>query len=412
MYKISEHSRKIINLNKVVLSNIETGQWIRISKEVYDILILGIDNNMTLDELKSSLYDDDDRNYIEDLYNRLCSIAIIEDENNKQHFKNKIASIEITHRCNLKCVHCCIDADGVVSENKDLSTEDMKSIFDKIIKWNPSRIMLSGGEPMLRKDFIELLKYLKSNYHGKIIVSTNGTLINEKNVSILSESAYQIDISLDGVDEESCSIVRGPGVFEKVIKNVKLLKSTGFEKVSLSMAISDKNEHLESEFNKLNELLGTSPLVRIFSPVGRGKDNIEVFSNKGIDEVYVPKEFLSDNYDKSFGVCSCSAGKREIMISHTGDLYPCVSFMEHKNKLGNIMEMENLDDLNTSQDIRQHPLVDILNSQKYRDCKNCKVNLFCWTCPGEFEELKENKAAFKDKCKKVKPILHKRVWER
>ena len=44
-YKFSEHSGRIINQNKVVLGNRQTGQWMRISKEVYDILNLGIDNN-------------------------------------------------------------------------------------------------------------------------------------------------------------------------------------------------------------------------------------------------------------------------------------------------------------------------------------------------------------------------------
>ena len=133
MYKFSKHSRNIVNLDKVVLGNRETGQWVRISKEVYDILNLGIDNNISLDELKVSLHDDD-RDYIDRLYNNLCDLGIIEDKNNKQTFQNKIASIELTHRCNLKCIHCCMDADGVVSEKKDLSTTEVKNIFDKLTR--------------------------------------------------------------------------------------------------------------------------------------------------------------------------------------------------------------------------------------------------------------------------------------
>lgn len=411
MYKFNKNSRFIANLDKVILGNIETGEWIRISKEVYDIVNLGIENKLTIEELKLNLYDDEDREYIHNLYNRLYEICIIDEENNKA-LANKSVAFEITHRCNLKCIHCCIDADGVVSDKNDLSTNEVKSIFDKIIKWNPLSIMLSGGEPMLRNDFIELLTYLKSNYDGNIILSTNGTLINEKNVRVLAESAHQIDISLDGADEESCSIVRGKGVFDKVIKNVKLLKNTGFNNISLSMAISDKNEYLESKFNELNESLGTKPLIRIFSPVGRGKDNIDVFSDKGIDEVYIPEEYLSDDYDKAFGVCSCSAGNRELLISYNGDLYPCIAFMDSENKLGNMVEIESLNDFISSETNSQHQLDKIINSQVHKDCKDCKVNLFCWTCPGEFEELKDNELAFKDRCSKIKPALYKRVWER
>lgn len=57
-------------------------------------------------------------------------MVTIEEENNKQNLKKKIASIEMTHKCNLKCVLCCIDADEVVSDKKDLSTDEMKSVFD------------------------------------------------------------------------------------------------------------------------------------------------------------------------------------------------------------------------------------------------------------------------------------------
>lgn len=413
-FNFSKNCSEIINETKVVLGNRQTGQWVRISKGVYDILKLGIENNFCLSKLMSSLYDDNDRDYIQNLYSRLCSIGIIEDNDNKQTFKNKIASIEMTHRCNLKCIHCCIDADGIISENEDLSTEEMKCIFDKLIIWNPNYIMLSGGEPMLRKDFIELLLYLKSSYEGKIILSTNGTFINDKNVDILAKCAYKIDISLDGVDEESCSIVRGPGVFDKVINNVKLLKNTGFEKISLSMAVSDKNKHLETEFNKLNELLGTTPLVRAFTPVGRGKDNRNIFSDKGIDEVYISEEFLSDDYNKSFGICPCSAGKREVMIASNGDIYPCPSFMKSEYRLGNILKIESLDMLSIGNKdySEQYRLLEMIDPQNYERCKDCKVNLFCWTCPGELEELKENKAAFEYRCKKVKPVLYKRVWGR
>lgn len=414
MYKFSKQSRNIINQDKVVLGNRETGQWIRISKEVYDILNLGIDDKLSLEQLKLSLHDDEDRAYIEDIYSKLCNMWIIEDGNNKQILKNKIVSIELTHRCNLKCIHCCIDADGVDSEKEDLSTDDIKSLFDKLIKWNPNSIMLSGGEPMLRKDFVELLTYLKSNYEGKIIVSTNGTFINENNIEILSKCAYKIDISLDGVDEESCSVVRGPGVFEKVINNVKLLKSTGFNKISLSMAVSYKNEYLEEKFNRLNQSLGTYPLVRGFSPVGRGKNNIEKFSDKGMKEAYIPEEFLSDDYNKAFGICSCSAGKREVMIAYNGDIYPCPSFMKDGYKLGNIMKLESLYDLGigSNENTKQYKLSYMMDSQYHYDCKDCKVNLFCWTCPGEIEELNGNKEAFKNRCEKIKPVLYKRVWGR
>ena len=411
-YRYSKYSTNIINVDKVVLANRGSGQWIRISKEVYDILNLGIENNYSIEQLKLSLYDEEDREYIGNLYKNLCFIGVIEDENNKNVQKNKIASFEITHRCNLKCIHCCVDADEIHSNKEDLSTEQVKNIIDKLIEWNPKGIALTGGEPMLRKDFFEILKYLKSKYDGKVSISTNGTFINNKNVDQLSKYIDQIDISVDGIDEETCSIVRGPGVFNKVIESVNLLKSKEFHNISLSMAFGDKNAHLEGKFIELNEHLGTTPIVRQFEPIGRGFDNREIFSDKKITESTLTDKFLSGNFSKEFNSCSCSAGKREVFISYNGDIYPCQSFIKDEYKLDNLLEIDSLDDLrlNKNKYIEVYDNINKFFSENDSHCKDCKVNLFCWPCPGEFFLNKNNEKAFIDTCKKIKPILYKQIW--
>ncbi|ARC83169.1 radical SAM additional 4Fe4S-binding SPASM domain protein [Clostridium argentinense CDC 2741] len=412
MYKFSEYSRNIINGDKVVLANRQTGQWVRISKEVFDILNLGIDNDLSINELRLNLYDDDDRKYIDDLYKRLCSIGIIEDENNKQVSSNKIVSFEMTHRCNLKCIHCCIDADGIVSDKKDLTTEEAKKVLNKLIEWNPERIMLSGGEPMLRRDFIELLTYLYEHYNGKIIILTNGTLINNENVDILVKCAYQIDISLDGVDEETCSIIRGPGIFNKVINSVQLLKSRQFKNISLSMVFGDKNDYLKDKFIELNKSLQTYPLIRQFKSVGRGVDSRVIFSDRSILESTLTDSFLNGKFYKKFNSCSCTAAKKEFFITYNGDIYPCQSFIKSEYRIDNIRNIDKLSDLQIYKNKykKVYSKLEKFNPEKYIDCKDCKVNLFCWPCPAEIEQLKDSKEAFNDTCKKIKPILYKEIW--
>ncbi|MCT4507725.1 MAG: radical SAM protein [Tepidibacter sp.] len=412
MYKFSEHSRIIVNKDKVVLANRETGQWVRISKEVYEIINLGISNNCSIDELKSSLYDDDDRNYIGNLYIKLCSVGIIEDENNKQILSNKNASFQITHKCNLNCVHCCVDADGIVSDKNELTTQETKVVLDKLIEWNPKSITLTGGEPMIRNDFIELLIYLRENYNGKIGILTNGTLINNENVDILVSCANQIDISIDGVDEETCSIVRGPGVFDKVIKSVQILKDREFKNISLSMVFGDKNDYLKDKFIELNKLLQTKPIIRGFEPVGRGADNGFVFSDKKSTESKLSDSFLDGKFYKKFNPCSCTAGKRRLYINYKGDIYPCQSFIKEKYMLDNIRNIYRLDDLKIRKEKYKkiYRQLEKFNPEKYTICQDCKVNLFCWPCPAELEELNENEEAFYDTCKKIKPILYQEIW--
>ena len=79
-------------------------------------------------------------------------------------------------------------------------------------------------------------------------------LINENNVRWLVEWCDAFEISIDGVDEETCSLVRGKGVFHKVCDRVRLIKKYTDKPISLSMVFSDKNDYLVPQFKELKRL--------------------------------------------------------------------------------------------------------------------------------------------------------------
>lgn len=407
VYKFSEYCMNIINKDKVILGNRITGIWFKISKEVYGILNLGIDNNLSIEDLKLKLYDDEDRSYIDNLYNKLSKNGILEIDGNKKVTKPRMVTFDITSRCNLKCTHCCASADIV---NKDaLGTKDVKNIIDKIVRYNPKSIVLTGGEPMLRDDFLDILEYLKNNFNGKIIVGTNGTLINNDNIDKLIKCSSQLDISLDGIDEETCSIVRGKGVFNRVIKNIKLLQSKGFNKITVSMTMSEKTEHLEDKFYELNKTLGTQGHTRRFTPIGRGLSNKNLFLSEGSSELYIPN-YIKYDTNQIAPICSCRAGKFELFISNKGDLYPCSSFTNDNDKLGNMADIKNIEETIKNKSF-YYELLNDLENDTYNYCRDCKVNLFCWTCRGKLSELKNNEEAFKKRCTLMKRKLYKKIWD-
>lgn len=407
VYKFSEHCLCIINKNKVILGNRNTGEWIRTSKEVYEILNLGMDNKLSIAELKLKLYDDEDRSYIDSLYNKLSCIGILEIDGKKEEIKPRMITFDITSRCNLKCTHCCASADIM---NKDtLSNSDVKAIIDKIVICKPESIVLTGGEPMLRDDFLDILEYTKKNYHGKIIVATNGTLINNDNIDKLIECSSQLDISLDGVDEETCSVIRGKGVFSKVIDNIKLLHSKDFNEITVSMTMSEKTENLEKKFYELNKILGTQAYTRRFTPIGRGLSNKHLFLSDENNELYIPN-YIKEDTNQIIPICSCRAGKYELFISNKGDLYPCSSFINDRDKLGNMADILNIEDTINNKSFYNNLLNDLENNT-YNYCRDCKVNLFCWTCRGKLKELKGNEEAFKKRCTIMKVKLYKRIWD-
>lgn len=406
-YKFSNSSRILINKEKVILGNRNTGDWIRTSKQVYNILILGVTQNISIEDLLKHLYDDEDREYIKKIYDNLCYLNIIDNGKNIEKPENKTVSFAITNRCNLKCTHCCMDSDDITSNESELTTDQIKDTLKKIIEWNPKRIMISGGEPMIRNDFFEILSFLKEHYNGKITLSTNGTYINDKNIDKLVNCLDQIDLSLDGIDEETCSIIRGKGVFKKVINSIDLLKNKQFDKITLSAVISDKNKYIRDPFISLSERLDVKPIIRGFYSIGRGKTNANNFLNKPINEYST-----SDEIRANIGICNCSAMERELFIGANGDIYPCPTLIKPEYFLGNIIDLKQIVDLDIFRDENKADIfLDILGLDNFKDCIDCKVNLFCLSCPGTVYEIKDNEIDIKERCFKLKSALYKKIWE-
>lgn len=408
MLILNEAVKTLRNKNKIVFANSENGKWIRTTEETGDAIIGLLPTSLETFKNVENYENSEDQKYVLDVLNALIECRIIIDDALQCEKTRKTISIELTNRCNLRCVHCSVEA-GEPNSN-ELTTTEMKELLLKCIAWDPNSISLSGGEPMFRTDFLELLEYLKMNYSGDIWLSTNGTLIDENNVKVLANSFRQIDISIDGIDEDTCAIVRGKGVFSKVIKSIELLHNEDFHNISLSMVFSDKNEYLEDQFIEMNKKLGTYPIKRIFTNMGRGKISKGIFTDMGEKDIYIPEKFRNGSSSNTMGVCNCKAGNKSIFIRHTGEIYPCPSFIKEKYSMGNIFAIDSLESV-TNNKLPRHvkhnmEVSNVANSEK---CRECDLRFFCWTCPGDTDRI-TTLQALNQFCKICKPIIEKRVW--
>ncbi len=134
----------------------------------------------------------------------------------------------IINACNLRCKHCY---QTEFTDNELVSFSKLKFIVERIRtalkKWGrKGRIAITGGEPLIHKDFFSLLSYLENLPEiGKISVLTNGTLITKKEVALFKsyKKLHFIQISLDGANSKTHDIIRGKGNYEKALSAVKLL---------------------------------------------------------------------------------------------------------------------------------------------------------------------------------------------
>jgi len=363
--------------NRVILVSGVTGFWYKMSQEC-----VAIQNKMSKTELLSSFVDHEDMAYFSDLLDKLMEFKIVLTEECVEDNEINSVSFSLTDRCNLQCKHCSSSAKES-SADDSLSTSQVKSILDKLFDISPNRIILTGGEPLVRRDFFECLSYIRDRYNHELFLLTNGTLITENNAPVLASSFDSIGISLDGYDSISCSHIRGANVFDTVMNSIELLKANNANNIQLSMTMTNQTIPHVDEFESLNKKLGTIPVYRAFSPLGRGKENIELL--RRTFEISANSEVMNYSPNEIVSAYKCSIYEQQFAVRSDGYLCPCAAaFSIDEFKTVNILDVADLLRFLTNKEYKEFNGYDnfaSIHPNKFLHCKDCDINLFCFSCP-------------------------------
>lgn len=186
---------------------------------------------------------------------------------------NSIA-VEITRQCNLQCKHCYMNS-KIKDSNDELTTKEWVNFFKNIKKHfgNKVEIKITGGEPLIRKDFFEILKGIKELEFKKISIATNGLLINDKNVKTLKKLLTGISISLDGF-ELSHNYLRSSETYQKTLEKIRLLIKNNFSYIVIKTTIFKNNiADIDNFYNFISNMGIDKWHIIPMEPLGRGKIN-------------------------------------------------------------------------------------------------------------------------------------------
>lgn len=416
----TENYKWLENNNKIVLINRKNGCWMRISKECFDILNDAVESGLTYCDLENYFESEEDKEYINTLLNNLLKSEILVDTvSQEENACLESVDISLTDRCNLYCKHCAVSA-GTAQETEKIDTCTILDTIKKIIECEPKHITLTGGEPTLRKDFSEIVNYIIANSTARISVMTNGTLITDEMAQLFAEHNISVNISLDGVDEETCSLIRGKGVFGKVIQTIEKLKQYGVKDIVMSMTVTKTTARREKEFEKLCDTLGIECMLRRLHIGGRAVENKEKLELNEKD-VLAFEEFdenAPDIYWNTFQdnirPFTCGAGKTSLGFSANGDIYPCSAFDYDFTKIGNIYKITSLKEF-----IKNNQIINCFGMKNFEEftpyggkiCANCNVRYFCWTCPNMICDYLKVETLFQNRCTVRKKYLTKLIWE-
>ncbi|MCK5610738.1 radical SAM protein [Candidatus Pacearchaeota archaeon] len=175
-------------------------------------------------------------------------------------FRKKIPIVvgwNITYKCNLKCQYCGYPSRKV----NELDTENVISLIDEMASSGTKILIMSGGEPLLRKDLGQIIEYLRTK-DIYVIIYSNGLLV-EENIEHIN-GADEIQISLDGPQDIN-DLIRGNGVYDKVLRAIEICKNENI-KTNISTVICREN------VGHLPDILDIAKKYNVgvsFQPVGR-----------------------------------------------------------------------------------------------------------------------------------------------
>jgi heme d1 biosynthesis radical SAM protein NirJ len=178
----------------------------------------------------------------------------------------------LVRRCNLACIHCySISAD--VDFPGELSAQEVLSVMDDLKAFGVPALVLSGGEPLLRRDLFEIAARAKSlGFYTAL--STNGTLIDVPHAMRIRDSGFDyVGISLDGLKETHDRFRRKAGAFERSLGALRLLRDMGV-KVGVRFTLTRDNA---ADFEPLLDLVEAERIPRFYfshlNYAGRGNVN-------------------------------------------------------------------------------------------------------------------------------------------
>lgn len=265
--------------------------------------------------------------------------------------------VELTRECNLACQHCYMDARKQGQES-ELTVDDWICFLEGLrndFKPKPT-IMITGGEPLLKKGFLEIIKRAKE-LGFVLTIASNGTLFNESNAKTIIDHSDSISISLDGpsaIHEK----LRSNSNYLNTLETIRTLRRLSPKRVNVKTAITRYSlPHLREIHSTLKEIGINQWDVFPIEKTGRAQNDPNLLLSQEeydrlcqtIDELRKDKKgkirinfeeggiwFLADKAAEQNKYKLCGAGINNCSIKPNGDVVSCLLFSDRVKVQGNI----------------------------------------------------------------------------
>jgi radical SAM protein with 4Fe4S-binding SPASM domain len=293
--------------------------------------------------------------------------------------------LDVTYRCNERCVHCYLDHD----DHGEMTTAEIKEVLDQLADAGVFFLTFSGGEVFMRRDFFELVEHAR-RLQFSVKIKTNGVMIHQeeaRRIRALGVDSIQISV-YSHRPEVHDAITKLPHSFERTMKAIRFLRDQGL-RVTIANVLMTGNLTDQYQLQKLAAEMEVqytvdptiTPMMdgdmSVLSLRIPGEELTEVFHNPALvgnmEEFCAPPKPVTEDDLEGY---SCSAAHSFCYVSPYGDVFPCVQFPLPS---GNVRRQKFLDIWNLSPQLKE---VRSIQAKHLSVCSSCSHVSSCTRCPG------------------------------
>ncbi len=294
--------------------------------------------------------------------------------------------LDLTYRCNERCVHCYLDHD----DHGELTTAEIKHLLDEMAEAGVFVLSLSGGEIFLRKDLFEIIEYARFQRQFCVKLKTNAIMIHEGEAARLREIGVEsIQISIySHRPEVHDGITLVPGSWQRSLNAARFLKSQRLRVIFANVLMVQNARDYQGVRDLAEELGVESTLDPTVTPMMDGNRSVlslgadqktlrGVFQDQGlVGDVDEFCAIAAPGDENSLAALPCSAGHTACYVSPYGDVFPCVQF---PLPTGNVRKQKFLDIWQHSEKMNE---VRSIRLKDLTTCPSCTHVSSCTRCPG------------------------------
>lgn len=359
---------KIIRNEKVVLVDPVSKIYLGVSNKIA--------NNLDKQEVKEFLYP---------IWKKQASIQqkIIQ-----RHEKFNTVYLMITRKCNMNCDFCAINANHGMNLDAEINIDDIKKkIIPFLNECSPHKFIMTGGEPFVKDNILQIIEEIHKGTSIPIIVQSNGIAVNTSVIEKLKGKVKEIDFSTKHMFGEM-------GKADELISNIEICQQSGID-VVLSFIYEKSNKKELYEVIDIAAKYNTGLLVNIVAPVGRAREKVEFLTD--LDKIQMNLDIAKYIYDHGYeekALCgvidshlqvrnACGGYGKVLAIFPEGNIYMCQCLEDDTYRLGNVLydEVETIEN-NLCDKMGERVIQKTFCVDDKDICNKCEYRYFCTgKCP-------------------------------